>query len=233
MTVRTDQREAGAQVPWIVFVGLAFATSVCLGLLGLRVVKTRHFTHAWLGWNLFLAWLPVISAVMAYHLTRSRRPTGWAAALPIAFFWLLFFPNAPYLLTDLVHLRPEGTVSFWYDILLLGTVVCVGVLLGVVSLRLMQILVGEVFGYLASWVFVFVAIGLSGIGVYLGRFLRWNSWDFLTDPLTVLLLFWNGLCDPLAHVRTVGFAGMFSLCFLAVYVSVVAVAHLQRERPLR
>lgn len=229
----TDRHQEGRGAEWLVLVALAFATSVCMALLGLRIVKTRHLTHAWLAWNLFLAWLPVVSATFASRLVRQRRWSSWAGALPLALLWLLFFPNAPYLLTDLIHLRPHGAVSIWYDVLLMGTCVWTGVLLGVVSLRQMQIVVGEVLGFAASWLFVLIVTGLTGVGVYLGRFLRWNSWDVIADPFLLLWIVWEGLRDPLSHVQKVGFAGMFALCFLAVYVSVVGVAHLQRGRAAR
>src|SRR6266404_3418119 len=90
---------------------LTFATVVCLGLFTLRVAHSHLFAYRYLIWNLFLAWLPVLSALVAYNLQRRHSWANWILVPACALFWLVFFPNAPYLITDLSHL--PGLVSFW------------------------------------------------------------------------------------------------------------------------
>ena len=97
--------------------------------------------------------------------------------------WLAFFPNAPYILTDFLHLGSMGDiVPGWYDVLLLYWFAWTGLILGIVSLYLMQEIVTRGLGTAAGWVFVVVAAGLGSFGIYLGRFLRWNSWDLVRRP---------------------------------------------------
>src|SRR5689334_19514309 len=121
-----------------VLAALGFATAICAVLFVLRVVYTHDIDHRGLIWNLFLAWLPMLSALVAYNLSAQRSHLSWFVIVPCALFWLLFFPNAPYLVTDLIHLQPQENVPFWYDLIMLNTFVWTGFFLGLVSLFLMQ-----------------------------------------------------------------------------------------------
>ncbi len=96
---------------------------------------------------------------------------------PCAALWLVFFPNAPYIITDLLHLSAQDGVPVWYDLILLSAFAWTGAMLGMISLGLMHVLVARVAGGAWSWIFVLGVLMLSGFGVYLGRFPRWNSWD--------------------------------------------------------
>jgi uncharacterized membrane protein len=133
---------------------LVFATLVCLSLLAVRGIYARSTAHFHLVWNLFLAWLPMLTALLAYNLGRRRR-RGWPGNMLVVgiclLLWLLFFPNAPYILTDLLHLRPLDTIPVWYDLLLLIAFAWTGASLGLVSLYLMQSLVRAVASPRAAW----------------------------------------------------------------------------------
>ncbi len=150
--------------------------------------------------------------------------------LPFLGLWLLFFPNAPYILTDFIHLRPVGSVPLWYDLILVITYALTGVFLGLISLYLMQSLVRRAFGVVTSWVFTLGVLAVTGFGVYLGRFPRWNSWDLLTDPVTLLADIWVRLSNPFAYSRTFVFSLLFSLCLAAMYFVFVSVIHLRDDR---
>src|SRR5262245_29384853 len=102
-----------------VVASLLFATLVCLTLLAFRIARAYSFQHINLVWNLFLAWLPMLAALLAYNLAKRPTRVGALLVLACAFFWLLFLPNAPYLITDIMHLQPHPVVPLWYDILLL------------------------------------------------------------------------------------------------------------------
>ncbi len=178
-------------------------------------------------WNLFLAWIPFVLAYLAYILSWRR----WLLylILPIfAFLWLIFFPNAPYILTDLQHLNEQtSNVPLWYDVILLIWFSWTGMLLGIVSLNLMQEIVKRQIGRWLGWVFVFVVAGLSSAGVYVGRFIRLNSWDILQDPAGTAENLWNWLQDP--SLRSVGFIGLYTLFFLFAYFTIYAFGHLLQE----
>ena len=165
-----------------VLVSLAFSTAVCLGLLGLRVTYSHRLVYTYLAWNLFLAWLPMLCALAAYNAGKRRSRLSWLVVAGCALAWLLFFPNAPYILTDLLHLQARADAPLWFDLVLLLAFAWTGFMLGLVSLVLMQALVRRAAGAVASWAFAVAVLGLSGFGIYLGRFLRWNSWDVFFSP---------------------------------------------------
>jgi len=213
----------------VVVGAMLFASVVCLVLWSVRVVYARNLAHIGLLWNLLLAWIPMLLALAAYNLARCGRRRVWLLVVPCLAAWLLFLPNAPYLLTDILHLRARDSVPLWYDLILLVAFAWTGVFLGMVSLFLMQSLVQRRLGRAAAWSFSLAAIGLSGFGVYLGRFVRWNSWDLLTSPRAVLLDIWLKLRHPLLEPRVVVFSAAFALCLLAMYLTMVAAMYLQPE----
>jgi len=166
----------------LAIIALLAASVLCVGLQELRIRETGDAFYRFLVWNLFLAWVPLAFAVAAY--TRSRRSVDpLAAALLVP--WLLFFPNAPYMLTDFIHLQ-EGPAPLWYDALMLSAFAWTGLLLGFASLYLVQIILRRAFGAAVGWLGVFGALALSSIGVYIGRFVRLNSWDVLLRPRDVV-----------------------------------------------
>ncbi len=208
---------------------LVFATMLCAAMLLVRAAYTHSHSldQFGLAWNLFLAWLPLLSALLIYNLRkRSARHAGWLIAA-CAFLWLLFFPNAPYILTDLTHLRASRGVPVWYDLILLLLCAWTGLFLGLVSLYLMQSLVRRTAGVTAGWLFVLLVLGLSGFGVYLGRFPRFNSWDVLTSPWSVAGDVADRVLHPLAHLQTFAFSALFSLMLAAVYLMLFALVHLR------
>jgi uncharacterized membrane protein len=133
--------------------------------------------------------------------------------------WLLFFPNAAYLVTDFVHLRSRAPIPIWFDIGMLAIFAWGGCFLAVASLRTMQALVASYLGGLASWLFVVAVIGLNGMGIYLGRFLRWNSWDLFLDPRGVLADAAAIILYPLENRQAIGVIGMFSVLLLVCYMT--------------
>jgi uncharacterized membrane protein len=179
--------------------------------------------------NLFLAWLPLLSAWAAYQLHHKR--LGLFQFLPWLFvvFWIVFLPNGPYLVTDLVHLNPRANVYFWYDLTMLIAFAMTGLLSSLVSLYWMQQLVARRAGSAMSYVFVLVISALSSFGVYLGRYLHWNSWDVISNPVGLLIDIWENVRHPITHLQTYAFSGLFTLFFLAAYVMVSAFTRLPQN----
>src|SRR5260370_5450168 len=165
-----------------VVASLLISTALCASLVLMRIVRSHHLTYFWLLRNLFLAWLPAGFALIAYNVNSRYRWLRWILVSGCALLWLVFLPNAPYLVTDIIHLHPLGDVPFWFDLILLVAFAWTGLFLGFVSLFLMQETVRGATGSVVSWLFAVVVLGLSGFGIYLGRFLRWNSWDVFSEP---------------------------------------------------
>ena len=208
---------------------LFFASVVCLGLFALRVIHSHLLTYGYLIWNLLLAWLPALSALAAYNLRRRHGWIIWMLVPALAVFWLVFFPNAPYLITDIMHLRKQSAAPYWYDLLLFVAFAWTGFFLGLVSLLLMQEIVRKAAGPKLSWLFALTVLGLSGFGVYLGRFLGWNSWDLFLSPRQLFAQISEQAQDPFTCFQAFVFSVLFAAFFLAIYLALVAVTHLHVE----
>jgi uncharacterized membrane protein len=209
---------------------LAAASLVCLALLAFRMWYSDSMHYWFLAWNLALAWVPFIFAGIAYKLSSSARTIAYAAVVVSAAVWLLFFPNAPYILTDFLHLGSMGDIMpGWFDVLMLFWFAWTGLMLGVVSLYLMQDIVRRALGVTASWVFAVLVAGLGSLGIYVGRFLRWNSWDLLRRPGPLADELVGRVTDPGNQPRLLGFTLVFALLFLFVYVAVYIFATLAHE----
>ena len=152
---------------------LALASAFCASLLVARWVYSEPGAYRFLAWNLFLAWIPVAAAVAVYDM--HRRGVGLSRLLPLAALWLLFLPNAPYLLTDLIHLGSRDDAPLWFDLVLFSAFAWTGAFLGFLSIYLMQVVVRRAHGALLGWALVGGSLLASGFGIYLGRSLRWNS----------------------------------------------------------
>lgn len=171
---------------------LAVATLVLLGASGMsvamllvRAINTHQLGYRFLIWNLFLAWVPLLLA-WAIALTTRRRELGWLGVV-LGVPWLLFLPNAPYIVTDFVHLgRYPTSVPQWFDATMIGLFAATGLLLGYLSLAVVHSVVAQATGAKVGWLVAVAALGLSTIGVYLGRVHRFNSWDALIDPTGLL-----------------------------------------------
>jgi uncharacterized membrane protein len=214
----------------MIFFLLAGATIFSVTVWRVRCEYSGTVHYAFLIWNLFLAWIPFIIAYFTYTLTLKRQ---WVyVVIPIAaFFWMIFFPNAPYILTDFEHLASHWTdLPVWYDVMMLIWFAFTGLLLGMVSLFLMQEIIRREFGRWVGWGFVTLVAGLSSMGIYMGRFLRWNSWDIILNPSSIARYTIESAQDP--SLQSVGFTGLFAAFFLFLYITLYTFAHLLLERSL-
>ena len=201
---------------------LLLSTLLAVGFFLFRVGYSGKWYYDNLPWNLFLAWVPYVCSLWSAAWHRLH-PERWRLLLPAGALWLVFFPNAPYIVTDFYHLENRPPIPLWYDIGLIATFAWTGCFLAIASLRTMQSLVRSRVNGVVSWVFVAVALGLSGVGVYLGRFERWNSWDLLLHPDKVLRDLAVPLINPLHNLRFVGFSMMFTSLLFVIYLMFVSI----------
>jgi uncharacterized membrane protein len=210
---------------------LSFASAVSVGLVAARILWTGDLVYASLVWNLFLAWVPLVFALLAgdeFHFGENRtwRFAGFAGA------WLLFFPNAPYIFTDVVHLTSYFYSHFWVDLVLILLCALTGLVLGFVSLFLMQGVVRRMLGSAASWLFIAAVAVVSGFGIYLGRFLRFNSWDILWKPVALSRGIGEWASNPLAHSSSYAFPVLFAVFLFIAYLMLYALTHLEHTDSL-
>ncbi len=162
---------------------LLLTTIIASGLVILRVYLTLHMTYLFLLWNLFLAWIPFfISRYMKYSNTSQRK---WYLNLLLFGTWLLFFPNAPYILTDLVHLKQRSDMPYWYDMMILLFFCFNSLFLGIASMIHMKRVINKFFRNSISHIIILLILTMTSLGVYIGRFERYNSWDVFTDPVNL------------------------------------------------
>ena len=194
-----------------VVLSLGLLTALAVGMIVARRVYTGEPTYANLVWNLTLAWIPLLLALFVYDAARRGRPRG--VVLTGAAAWLLFFPNAPYLITDFQLLRDWTMAPVWYDVALLSTAAWTGLTLGFASLYLMHVVARRVVSPLVVWLGVACVLALTSFGIYLGRFERWNSWDVVSRPGPLL----SSIAERVAHPdpRTAGVTLVFT-AFLAL-----------------
>jgi uncharacterized membrane protein len=197
-------------------------TLLVYAMIGFRIVVSGNLNYGALIWNLFLAWIPFALALVVYDGFRrgaARFPLIAGAAL-----WLIFFPNAPYIVTDAKHLRTWTGMPIWYDAILVGAAAWAGLALGFASLYLMQTIVRRLVGAVNAWLFALVVLALSSMGVYLGRYLRWNSWDLIVRPEHVLGDVWTGIANPLAYPHAVAVTMVFTAFLAATYLAFYSFA---------
>ncbi len=183
-----------------------------------------RWTNLFLIWNLVLAWIPLPFSAAAYrmHAGGRRRTLLFSVC---ALTWFVFFPNAPYITTDLVHLRVKDEVLTWIDLISIASFAWVGLCLGFCSLYLMQEVVGYRFGRTGGWFFVLTMLAAASFGTYVGRFLRWNSWDVL-HPFS-LLADWSEHA-PSPPAITGIYLGLMFLFLLLSYSALFALTHLHK-----
>jgi len=211
-------------------VALAASSGLSLVALAAEIQHTGNSFYRFLAWNLFLAWVP-LAAALAGTAAAQRHLTVTAGVFAVV--WVLFFPNAPYMLTDYIHLGEGGysTAPLWYDALMLSAFVWTALLLGFFSLYLMQRVWTPLLGQAGSWVTVFLVFALSSFGVYLGRFVHVNSWDVLVRPSRIADIVAHQFDNPLTHPALIGMMSVITLFLTVGYWVIYSFSGLPPARP--
>ncbi len=198
------------QIPFI----KSFIISVVFShiLLLTRIIKTDSLFYLFLVWNLFLAGIPYAITILL-SIRKVKNIVFWFGFI----IWLIFLPNSPYILTDLQHIRLSTLQSVWFDVLLILSFAINGMIIGFASLRIMQKLLQNKFSKQITNYLTYLILLLCGFGVYLGRVLRWNSWDILQNPIGIISDIFKRVLFPLEHINTwaftLGFGGFLIITY--------------------
>jgi uncharacterized membrane protein len=184
--------------------------------------------YRFLVWNLFLAWIPfVFSIIINYVYTFYKNSVSRAVyLLGLGCLWVAFYPNAPYIITDFIHLRGINfyftelgySMNFiiWYDFIMISLFILTGFLLGFVSLYMIQMVLEDRFNKYIGWIFVGGILFISSYAVYLGRFIRWNSWDIIFKPNILIKSILENF-NQYAVEFTISFGLFLILIYCALY----------------
>ena len=219
-------RSSDRRVP--VVLALVLASALCVALLVYRVEHTSFPSYEFLAWNLVLAWIPFAAALALYDANRGGR--GATTQTALAAVWLLFLPNAPYIVTDFLHVGEIGGAPIWYDAVLVATFAGTGMVLGLGSVILVQAVVAKTAGEIWGWLMLAPILALCSAGIVLGRVYRFNSWDALAQPDRLLRVVAGHLSDPTGSLHGVAVLGVITGCLAVAYLVLYSVAGLAPER---
>lgn len=198
-------------IPKQIYIITGFAVLLCIS----RVMFFGSIHLLYLLWNMFLAFLPfLISSVLVWHIDHKK--VSHVVVCISGIFWLLLLPNAPYIVTDLMHLEEISQAPIWYDAILFFSSATVGMLLYVHSLFHIEYLLKKRYsGRRVRMILSFLLL-FSSFGIYLGRFLRFNSWDVFTDSVNFYINIWRVLSGSSHFPEAYAFTVVF-FCFLSVF----------------
>src|SRR6185312_694573 len=209
MRRRTDLRAR-----YLIAVGLLSGAAIFL--LGFRVLLSGTVRYWFVSENLALAWIALFLAWLLTKELKNRRWLSWQN-VGLTVLWLLFLPNTWYVLTDYIHVFPNGEVSQLFDIVLISLLVVSGFILGFTSLFLIHRELLHRLGQLKSYLLVELAIFTASFAIYLGRDLRWNSWDFIKNPGGLLVNVSDRIVDPFGSQRALNVTLLFFMLISLIY----------------
>lgn len=208
------------------------SNSVSIVLFGLRVIATDDTRYWFLFWNLLLAWVPVL---FAWMLTNRLKTKSWKEPVPIALtlLWLVFLPNSFYLISDLIHLQSTGDIGVLFDAVFFLSCIWNGIVAGMLSIIWVhQAIILRRSRTIAASI-IAVVILLVSFAIYLGRALRWNTWDIVANPAGLLFDVSERLINPLGHpqvfVTTFTFFALLGSMYLVIWSFVEVLNSKQRN----
>lgn len=203
--------------PWswsLTYILLAALSFFSLSLLALRVIATHSPMYLFLVWNLMLAMIPwLMTTWTGFHTKKMSGP----ARLVGTVLWILFFPNSPYILTDLFHLHKPGDMPLWFDLIMILSFATTALVFGLWSLHALETALRNTYKSWQVEIFIVCMLFASGFGVYLGRYLRFNSWDLFSMPGSLLSEILHRFTSPSAHPRTWGMTLVLGIFLNLIY----------------
>ncbi len=197
---------------------LIISSLFSLTLLTTRVIASGRLSYGFLAWNLFLAYVPYfISQWLERHLQILRNRIKLVSLI---FTWILFMPNSFYILTDLFHLENMGNGHSWFDLTLILSFAWSGIIFGILSICKMEMLLKKAKGNLVSGFIICTVMWLNAFGVYIGRFLRFDSWDIIVNPFSLLTEITNIIFNPYDYRYVWAMSICFAFFMIIIYYTI-------------
>lgn len=205
-------------VKWFVY-AISLSCALSVGLYLLRVGASGSYRYWYLIWNLLLACVPLVLSIWLAYRLRTQRWLRWEnIALTVG--WLVFLPNSFYLMTDLIHLTATGEINILFDAVMFGSFIFNAYVAGYLSVLFVHRRLERSIGEGKSMLAILGVFLLCGVAIYMGRVLRWNSWDLVMNPAGVLFDVSEGVVNPLAAAQMIFVTSLFTLCISVVYMVV-------------
>ena len=205
---------------------LVLNTLFCISIYILRVAVTGSFFYGFLLWNLFLAAVPYMISLGLIRTHWLKKQTF--ILIVVLGIWLLFLPNAPYIITDLLHLRHAQSSLSWLDPFMIFVFAWNGLLFGLLSMHHMYRIISEKWNRKVAKRLLFVIAFLCGFGIYLGRYLRWNSWEFFSDPFVLLHDCFDSIYNPQYRTRTLGITFAFGIFLWMLFLHLTTFFNMKK-----
>ena len=205
---------------------LLISNGVSLTLSMLRILDSGNFRYSFMTWNLMLAWIPL---GVAWWLVQRLKSTPWLSwqNITLALVWLAFLPNSFYLLSDFIHVYDTGEVSHLYDVVMFGSFIFNAFFVGYLSIYLLHKELLKRISYRSAHVIIASVLLACSFAIYLGRSLRWNSWDLALQPAGILFDVSEGIVNPSSHpeslVTTTTFFLLLSSTYLVIWELIYAL----------
>lgn len=194
-------------------------------MIFVRRLYTGKYSFLFLAWNLFLAWVPyLISLTMNLTLNTGMKRIKRIFIPPFFILWLVFFPNAPYMITDLIHFNNKGSFIVWFDLIVYAVFVLTGIFLGFLSLYIVNRLLEKTMNRLSALAVVMSILLISSYAIYMGRFVRHNSWDAIVSPFKIYLSFAQNI-----NFQSIVFSFVFSVFLILVYALFYGLFRLEKN----
>jgi uncharacterized membrane protein len=197
----------------MLLVSLAFIIVLVIA----RVIITKQLMYAFYCWNLLLAIIPLLLSKWLL-----KQPSINIKSITILIVWLLFYPNAPYIVTDIFHLTKRPPSPLWFDLLIVVNAAWCGLMLGIASLLQVEQFLAKHKKIIWVHCFIILCLLLSGYGVYIGRYLRFNSWDIVTNPFNLMIVFMEQISNPYKHKVIWLFTLLFGCSIYLFYYTIKA-----------
>ena len=198
---------------------LGLVSGLCLLMFGFRILATGTFRYWFIPQNLALAWLALLFGWLLVVELGKQRWLSWQNLI-LSVIWLVFLPNAWYVLTDFLHVYTTGEISPLFDIAMMTSLMFCGFALGFISLFLVHQQFLKRLQPRAAHLAIAAILLFSSFGVYLGRDLRWNTWDVVKDPGGIILNVSDRVIDPFGHPRAITITALFFILLSTLYAAI-------------
>lgn len=205
---------------------LSLFSLFAVGMSFFRFYYSGTKTYLFLNWNLFMAFIPYIFAVILI-ISKSQNKY-WIALCSFVIF--AFFPNSTYIITDFFHLKQKAEIPLWYDLALIFSFAWTGLFMGFLSLINLEKILLRKINEKTTNIFMFIFLFLTSFGIYLGRYLRWNSWDIISNPFNLFIDVFDRFYNPIQHPRTWAFTILFGILLNLMFFTFKTLSVIKNEK---